>query len=161
MTKKVDWESTFKNPIQRNLSGNANVEPKYSSGKDRLQKAFELEKEQEAAREMLNKAMPAMSALLKCRLQSKTPLVVQRPLVYQSSELRTYTNGAKFEDVQKSVYPGTQLILKSLDPNMQEFIFEDQEGNEVVLPYTSQIQLMTQTNIYEDVKKFIEENSHE
>lgn len=155
MTKKVNWDSTFSNPIKRNLSGHPSAQPKYSSGKDRMQKAYQQQLAQEEAENMLKKAMPAMSALLKCRLQNKTALKVMRPLVYQTSELQKGSQGAKFVDTQKVLQPGVELILKSLDPNMQEFIFEDQNGTEVVLPYLAQTKLMTCTNIYEDVKEFI------
>lgn len=156
MTKKVNWDNVYSDPVRRNLSGSSTAQPKYTSGKDRLQKAFQVQKEQEQAENMLKKAMPAMSALLKCRLENKTPLEVRRPLVYMTSEMQKSERGASFIDTQKTVNPGTNLILKGLDPNLQEFIFEDENGNEIVLPYTAQKQLMTQTNIYEDVKKFIE-----
>lgn len=172
MSKKINWEAIHTPHGSRALPGAH--QPKYRSGRDYFAKAEEQMYEQQQAQEMLQKAQPAMETLLKSRLMSKTPLVVMRPLVYQTSEMvTTYeqiedrenggwkddldnARGSYFTDVQKSIRPGTQLVLKSLDPNLQEFIFEDQNGKEIVLPYVAQQQLMISTNIYEDVNKFLQ-----
>lgn len=150
--------------------------PQYTSGRDMLAKAMERENEMRAAEEQLAKAYPAMEALLKTRMANKTPLVIQRPLMYVANEMvTTYgqrhnpetgwmeddlddPRGSYFKDVRKSVEPGTQLILKSLDHNLQEFVFEDQTGEEVAIPYEAKTALMTCTNIYEDVRAFIEQH---
>lgn len=162
MKKKVNWDTIYSNPIQKNMG----QQGKYSSGREMLSKAMEREQEQRDAENMLRKAMPAMQALLKCRLENKTPLQVRRPLNYIANEIvhmridpyddNSEIMNSSFKDVRKSLNPGTELVLKSLDPHLQEFIFEDQNGNEVVLPYTMSTNLMTSTNIYEDVKKFID-----
>jgi len=165
MSKKIDWDAMYKGPT-RKLAG------QYSSGKEYMQKAQASMERQQKAEEVLQKAQPAMEALLKCRLADRTPITVVNPLSYVTSELVTRYEqisdprggwmdnkdnplGSFFQDVQKAVQPGTTLILKSLDPNLQEFIFEDQSGNEVVLPYDAKQQLMTHTNIYQDVLEFI------
>lgn len=166
MNKKVDWSLTRKSPT-RKLGGS------HGSGREMLAKAQERHARQKKAEDLLRKAQPAMEALLKTRLVEKTPLLVKSHVVYQTSELHTDYNqiwsddeggwvddkdsprGSYFKDVQKVINPGTQLILKSLDHNLQEFIFEDQNGNEVVLPYGTKQALMMNTNIYEDVQEFI------
>lgn len=166
MSKVVDWSKTFKGP-KRKLGGS------HGSGREMLAKAQERHERQKAAQELLKKAQPALEALLKSRLVSKTPLLVKSHVVYQASEMHTDYNqiwsdseggwvddkdaprGSYFKDVQKVVAPGTQLVLKSLDHNLQEFIFENQNGDEVVLPYGAKQALMMNTNIYEDVQEFI------
>lgn len=159
--KKIDWDSMYTDPIRRNLSGSANRNPKYSSGKDLLQKAMANELVREEAEKNMAQTLPAMQALLKCRLANKTPLTIMRPLAYISSELQKSTNGmgdvtgAKFVDVQKVLYPGTQLVLNGVDHNLQEFLFRDENGAEVVLPYSAQKELMISTDIYESVVEFI------
>ena len=128
---------------------------------------------QQNQQELLQKAQPLMETLLKSRLASKTPLLIVTPLSYQTNEMVTTYNQMEdrvnggwmddldnprnsfFRDVQKSIYPGTQLILKSLDPNLQEFIFEDQNGKEVVIPYAAKQQLMVNSNILNDVNEFL------
>ncbi len=166
MNKKLNWDEIYTAPVRRNL-GNKPGSSKYGSGKEMMLKAFEASKMQDRVNEVLNKARPAMEALLKCRLEDRLPLTVVRPLSYMSSEIvhqrdqfgEVYKSA--FQDVQKQVYPGTILILKSLDQNLQEFIFEDQKGREVSLPYASKNQLMTQTNIYEDVLNFLNQRNEE
>jgi len=171
MTKKIDWNTTYKPFGTQTVGGNR---PKYQSGKEFFQKAQELQVQQEAAQELLIKAQPAMEALLKSRMASRTPLTVMRPLQYVANEMVTHyeqiedrvnggwmddldnARGSYFEDKAKILYPGVELVLKSLDPNLQEFIFLDQDNNEVALPYSAKQQIMMSTNIYEDVNKFLE-----
>lgn len=168
MAKKIDWNASYKPFGTQTVGGR---KPKYTSGRDYLQKGMELEKEQEAIKENFQKALPAMEALLKCRMEAKSPIKLVRPLQYTTNEMihvrdQTYDNNkgewvdgdvrySSFQDVVKSLNPGVELILKALDPNLQEFIFEDQNGQEVVLPYSAKNGLMTQTNIYEDTLSFM------
>ncbi len=142
----------------------------YRSYKDFLQKANDLKKEQDEAIEYFQKAYPAMSALLEYKLKNNEPLIVMRPFQYQTSEIQkgdeiddafynrnkdTNPND-KFTDVVKTVMPGTQLMLKSLDMALQEFIFEDARGHEHCINFVEKNKLMTQTNVFEEVKKFLE-----
>ena len=169
MKKKLDWDH-IKTPFgAKPLPGQP--QRKYTSGRDYIQKGIEQEKEQLKMRETLAKAQPMMEALLKCRIEDGVPLVVNRPVEYVISELvhnynqtwddkncgwvRGEVTSSVFQDVRKSLRAGTELILKSLDPNLQEFIFQDQDGNEVVIPYGAKQALLMQTNIYDDVIKFM------
>jgi hypothetical protein len=140
----------------------------YGSYQELLAKANGLRAEQEAAEKYLMKAMPAMVALLEYKLRHREPLVVMRPLRYQTSEIvkgdevdqAYYRNSSprqeKFEDVIKTILPGTELVLKSLDMALQEFVFADAMGNEHSLNFVERNNLMTQTNIFEEVKSFLE-----
>lgn len=169
MSKKLNWDALYQGHGARPLPGAG--QPKYRSGRDFLQKGLEQEAQQTAQHEFLAKAQPAMEALLKCRIEDKTPLVVIRPIQFTASELvhqyeqfwddkkSEFVNGeiqySSFQDVRKSIPTGTQLILKSLDPNVQEFIFADQNGEEVVVPYEAKQALLLNTNVYEDTINFI------
>jgi len=161
MNKKIDWNRIY-SPPKKVLGG------EYSSGRDLLQKALEREEEQKKVHQNFQKALPAMNALLKCRLEEKTPLMVIRELRYQASDMvhqrawnpATGENDGEvthssFTDVIKSVKPGTRLLLKAVDNTMQEFIFSDQNGEELIIPFSAKQQLMTQTNIYESVVAFL------
>lgn len=159
MGKKVDWNQTYR-PPQRKLGG------QYSSAKEMFAKAAEREIERQRAQENLQKAMPAFEALLKCRLSNGTALRVMRPIRYQTSELQKHMmgdemRGGKFQDVVKVLEPGTEMVLKSIDNTMQEFIFQGTDGEEIVLPFTVKKELMMQTNVYEDTIKFIEDTKGE
>ncbi len=167
MSKSVDWESTYK-PFGFQRNG---PQPKYRSGKEYFQKAQEDQAQQEEMARNFQKSLPALEALLKCKLEDRSPLSVVRPIGYVTSDLvhvreqvEDRVNGgwkdgdvkySQFQDVRKSVRPGTTLVLKSLDPHLQEFIFLDQDGKEVVLPYSAKMELMTKTNIYESVMAFM------
>ena len=142
----------------------------YGSFQELLQKSNALLAEQEEAQEYLNKAMPAMVALLEYKLRNREPLVVMRPLRYQTSEIEKgdaiddafYNRNKdtkpldKFTDVVKTIMPGTQLMLKSLDMALQEFVFQDAMGNEHALNFAERNNLMTQTSIFEEVKHYLE-----
>lgn len=142
----------------------------YRSFAEFMAKANALAEEQQAAEAYLQKAMPAMVALLEFKMRTREPLLVMRPLRYQTSEIvkgdaiddafynrRSDDRPAdKFTDVIKTILPGTQLILKSLDTALSEFIFEDGMGNEHCLSFSERNNLMTQTSVFEEVRNYLE-----
>jgi hypothetical protein len=142
----------------------------YSSYQELLAKSNALLAEQEEAQAYLGKAMPAMVALLEYKLRNREPLIVMRPLRYQTSEIEKgdaiddafYNRNKdtkpadKFTDVVKTIMPGTQLMLKSLDMALQEFVFQDAMGNEHSLNFAERNNLLTQTSIFEEVKNYLE-----
>lgn len=160
--KKVTWGPPV---LQSNFMGGK----KPRSFQELWKAGQDLQKEQEQANEYLAKAMPALVALLEYKLKVREPLVVMRPLRYATSEIeksdeiddgfynrRPDEKPKKFVDVVKTILPGTQLMLKSLDMTLQEFVFEDALGNEHALNFAERNNLLTQTNIFEEVKAFLE-----
>lgn len=141
----------------------------YGSFQELLQKANAMKAEQEEAQAYLQKAMPAMVAMLEYKLRNREPLVVMRPLRYQTSALngedddgfyavRKSESNPQFKDVIITIMPGTQLVLKSLDMALQEFVFVDGVGKEHALNFSERNNLMTQTSIFEEVKSYLESN---
>lgn len=143
----------------------------YRTFNDMFKKAIEREKEQNEAQEFLAKMMPVMLALLEHRLKNNEPLTVMRPFRYQTSDLEKndeddgfYNKGKnqsgkeKFVDMIKTINPGTRLSLKIVDHGLQEFVFEDGQGREHAINFAERNNLMTQTDIFEEVKKFIASN---
>lgn len=143
----------------------------YSSFRELMEKSNAIAAEQAEAEAYLAKAMPALVALLEYKLRNREPLIVMRPLRYQTSEIHKsdeiedsfYRGNSqnervndKFTDVVKTIMPGTQLMLKSLDMPLQEFVFEDAVGNEHALNFAERNNLLTQTNIFEEVRQFME-----
>ena len=140
----------------------------YGSFNELLQKANAMKAEQDEAMEYLNKAMPALVALLDYKLRNGEPLIVMRPLRYQTSELegseendgfyavKKSDSQPKFKDVIKMIMPGTRLMLKSLDMTLQEFVFEDGAGKEHAVNFADRNALLTQTSIFEEVKSYFE-----
>ena len=155
--KKVVWgEPQLQNPNSPYIQGVRNF-------KDEWAKALERDEEEQAAVAFLQKARPGMAALLEMKLKGQEPLIVMRPIQYTATETVNKSGNPerpnfKIEMVQKMIYPGTQLVLKSIDPNMQSFIFVNGAGEEVELGYGERDKLMTHTNIYELTKHFIENN---
>lgn len=151
----------------------------YNSFQELMEKANKLREEQEEAQRYLAKATPAMLKLLEIRLSNREPLVVMRPLTYQTSGLakaqmddidRAYYRGSKsmdnedpgkFVDFNVTINPGTQLVLKSLDVPLREFIFEDALGKEHPISFDDRNKLMTQTDVFETVRKLFEGNKGE
>ena len=162
--KKVVWGD---GQIKRNLRPGH-----YASLNEMLEKADARRAEQEQALAYLAKALPAMLKLLEIRMTNGEPLTVMRPLRYNTSMLKSqmeddidrsfYNNSSssaqndKFIDVQQTINPGTQIVLKSLDPNLREFIFRDGMGKEHAISYDERNSILTQTDIFETVKKLFE-----
>lgn len=158
MSKKVNWGDP-------KIASAKRAPGTYSSFQELLQKSNAIRAEQEEAQAYLAKAMPAMVALLEYKLRHQEPLVVMRPLRYQTSDLnneeddgfyKSRPQDPKFKDIVRTIMPGTQLILKSLDMALQEFVFVDAMGNEHALNFSERNNLLTQTNIFEEVKQFLE-----
>lgn len=173
MSKKYAWpEGKYSSAARRPGS--------YTSLQEMVQKAESFRQEQLNAQAYLAKAQPAMLKLLEIRLTKGIPLVVMRPLQFQTSCLKSelddemdrsfyggvHANGdnefqkaqnANYVDTVKTIVPGTQLVLKSLDPQMQEFVFEDAQGKEYAINYADRNKLLTQTDIFETVQKYLEE----
>ncbi len=140
--------------------------------KEEFQKAVERDREQQSAVEYLRKANPVMVSLLEYKLKNREPLIVMRTLQYQTSELqknedddgfykvKNQSHNEKYVDVLRTILPGTKLVLKSLDMSLQEFIFEDGRGKEHAINFADRDRLMTQTNVFEEVRAFLsnEEN---
>jgi len=168
MSKKVIWpEGKFGSAARRPGT--------YTSLAERFEKAESQDREQRSAQEYLQKAMFPMIKLLELRMQKAMPLIVMRPLRYQTSGLNTQDDdndgfynvsksqgaNANFVDKVVTIMPGTQLVLKSLDPSMQEFIFVDGEGKEHPISYSQRDALLTQTDIFEVTRQYLEENKGE
>jgi hypothetical protein len=138
----------------------------YRSYKELLEKANVMKAEQDEAQEYLKKSMPAMLALIDYKLRNREPLIVMRPLRYQTSELNSEEDDGfyksrnpqkpEFKDIIKTIMPGTRLMLKSLDLALGEFVFEDGLGKEHALNFCERNNLMTQTNVFEEVKNYLE-----
>lgn len=98
--------------------------------------------------EDLTKAMPIMEALFNIRVQDRTPFTVTEPIQYEADRLMQSEHGAKFVPTQCVIPPGTQIMLKSIDEPMRQFLFEDQQGQEHVLPFEAKEDLIRKTDIY-------------
>lgn len=169
MSKKVVWEEP--------KTSSKVAKGHYRSYKEFMMKNQAIVEEQQAANDYLAKAYEPMLALLKLRLSKGYPLIVMRPLRYQTSVLASElqeqedsfyqvsdtekemrkARASQFVDTQKVIPPMTQLVLKAIDPNLQEFIFSDAQGTEHAVPFEARDALMTQTDIFEMVQKFLEQ----
>lgn len=145
MSKKVVWPE----PV---LAKKTLKKGQYNSYKEYIAKANARFEEQQKATEYLQKAFKPMITLLEMRLRKGEALYIMRPLTYLTSK----SVGGRFENVKETLLPGTRLLLKSLDPNLQEFVFEDGLGEEVSISFADKNKLMTQTDIFETVQKYFE-----
>lgn len=173
MSKKVVWDNTPYTPKRK--AGT------YGSYREFLEKAERIRTEQNQAVEFLAKARPAMAKLLEIRMTNGEPLTVMRQLKYRASVMKSELHqadeiedsfyggtsagansefrkaqNATFVETVKTINPGTQIVLKSIDPNLREFVFEDPEGTEHAISYDDRDALMTQTDVFEAVQKLME-----
>lgn len=159
MSKKVVWPEP--------KIGAKKAAGSYGSFRELMAKAEGLRAEQEQAEAFLKKAYPVMLTLLEHRMKNQEPLIVMRPLRYQTSELPgeseddgfysvKKSENPKFQDVVKTIMPGTQLMLKAIDSVLKEFVFIDALEKEYSLNFVERDNLMTQTDIYETAKQYLE-----
>lgn len=146
----------------------------YRTLAEALEKSDKIRAEQEMAQSYLVKALPAMLKLLEIRVSNGDPLFVMRPLRYSTSCFQHEIDGEddeisksfynsdknvkpeRFVDTVKTINPGTRLILKSLDPQLREFVFVDGLGKEHAISYDERNSILTQTDIFETVRKLFE-----
>ena len=143
--KKIDWESIYTNPIPKKNQSGQDVVPH----KERMRKAFEEAEEIQKAQRNLQALMPALDQLLLIRMKNHTPIKVVRPLVYRTQEFHKSEQGAGFQDTQKVINPGTELIFKSLNKSLMAFMFEDSKsGEEYEIYWADKNQLLLNTDVY-------------
>ena len=150
-------------PIGKFSSGN--VQNRISL-QDRMEKAYAIQRQNEEATAYLQKAMLPMLELLNFRLAKGIPLVVTRDISYTVSDveaeeddgfyLRKADSIGQFKNFRKAIPAGSSLLLKSLDSGLQEFILVDQNQKEHPISFDEKNVLLTNTDIYDDVRNFIE-----
>lgn len=153
--KSISWEQPEKPPVSKFSAVVAQQEVR--------RKAFEAEQA------FLQKAHAPLKALLQTRMENNTPLRIMRPLTYQTSGLpdeieddgfysikKSETSVPKFIDKMVTIPRGESIILKSLCPPLQEFVFQDTRGNEHPISFGDVKLLMLQTDIYETVRDFMD-----
>ena len=145
MVKKIDWSLTYKEPLHRTVDRSG----KYTSGKDMLAKSFELAKKQEEIQAYSKSLMPAMQKLFEIRAMNGSPLKVLRPIHYQTTELVKSERGEGFVETVKTIHAGDEILLKSIDPNLQVYIFTNKKGEELEICYSDTEKLLTNSDIYE------------
>lgn len=142
MSKTIDWNAIGKLP-------HAQKRGKYSSGKEMLAKAAQDHEIQQQRMEVLKKAEPGMKAVFNYRMINKQPMTVTKSFRYATQELQESTSGAYYRDSVAFVEAGTVLTPVAVDPNLQEFVFKSQFGNEVVINFADQKALYLNTDIYD------------
>ncbi len=169
MSKKIDWSQTFKPAIPDITSGKG-AQSTYRNMKERFQKAHEELQVQEKIQSEFAEKLPMLKSLLAVRLSERTPLKVMRPLVYTTEALggadeeddgfynmNKSQENAKFQSVRKQIPVGTELTFMNLEKSLNQLWFRTNEGEEVGIYLEEQQNLMTQTDIYESVCKFLGE----
>jgi len=166
MSRVVDWSKTYSNPLENLKRG------KYSSGKEFFQQAYAREEEMRKAQETLQKALPVMQNILVQRMVERRPLKVIRPLQYTTEALNTEapededdfysvkksdnTVNANFKSVVRTIPPGTELTFMNLEKSLNQLWFKTNTGEEVGIYVNEQVNLLTQTDIYQLVSQHLE-----
>lgn len=112
-----------------------------------------------------------MNAVLEYRLTKGLPLKVVRPLTYPTSamdtqqdedddgfyQIRKSQSVGKFIDIEVTIPPGTELLLKALDTGLNEFVLiEKGSKKEHTISFVHKELLMSQTDIFDTVKAYLQ-----
>lgn len=144
MAKTVDWNAIGGNSL-------APKRGKFSSGKEMMAKAYEQADAMEQRMEVLAKAEPGMKAVFNYRMTHRQPMKVTKSFRYMSQELNESNYGASYKDTAKVVEAGTILTPVAIDPNLQEFVFKSQHGEEIAINFADQKAILLNTDIYDIV----------
>jgi len=156
MSKKIDWNTTYKVPFSKKANGS-----KYETGKEMLKSAFEKHQEQEKLQKSTQEMIPAMEQLFLIRLKNNTPITIMREFRYQTSDIVKSNIGGEavgsFQDVVKSIYPGTTLQFISIDHPMKEVLFKA-NNEEIAINFADLKNLWISSDILEVVSNLYKDN---
>ena len=168
MSKRLDWSQTYK-PAIPDITQGKGASSQYRSMKEKFAKAYEDLAVQEKIQKEFNEKLPMLKSLLMVRMTDRTPLTVMRPLVYTTEILssdqeeddgfyainKSEEKMPDFRSVQKVIEPGTKMTFMHLEKSLNQLWFMTDEGQEVGIYLEEQVNLMTQTDIYESVVSFL------
>lgn len=129
MSKKVDWTG------RGYFNGVSTAGP--------LQKRFQQlaaqEEQMSKSNQDLARMRPQLKQVLNWFMTKRKPIQVVRPFQYQTEKLvKSEYNGSSFQTVNEVMKPGTELTFVKLEKSTSQFLFKDQDGEEVAI-YTSDV----------------------
>ena len=170
MTKVIDWEKTYKNPIG-DITAGIGSQSTSRNMKEAFAKSYTQLREDEKVQELMNEILPIAKGLLFTRMTEGTPLKVVRPLRYTTESLggqdeeeddgfymvrKSEGFNAKYQSIVKTIRPGTELTFINLEKSMGQLWFRTNEGKEIGIYLQEQDGLLTQTDIFDIAKRYVE-----
>ena len=129
MSKKVDWTGKGAFDGQPNEGGALKRRfMELASKEDGLQKS----------NQELAEMKPLLKSILTWYMNKRKPIKVIRPFGYQTEALVKSNGRESFTAVNAVAKPGSTLTFKSLLKSTNQFLFEDEKGEEVAI-YSSDI----------------------
>jgi hypothetical protein len=150
MTKKLDWSSV----ASVNFDDNRRKNTKMMTGKELFAKALEKEEKIRKAFEMRKEVEPLLRDALLKAMTSRTPIKVLSAIsnptealgglvkseddddgFYNSNPAQKVESqaNARFEEVMETIPSGTELIYKSWDKQLGQWIFKSVNGREYAI----------------------------
>lgn len=129
MSKKVDW------------TGKGAFGGQPSEGGALKRKFMDLAAKEEGlnkSNQELAAMRPQLKQVLTWFMNKRKPFEVVRPFGYQTEALVKANGRSSFTTVNAVAKPGTTLTFKSLLKSTSQFLFEDQDGEEVAI-YSSDV----------------------
>ena len=131
MSKKIDWDRTYKGAIRGSRG-------KYGSYQELLQKAQEQREANEQKQKAFKQLEPKLRKALLDRMIGKETITVLQPFNNVSEKLIQKSNSAGFSTVYEQIPAGTKLIYQGWDKTMGQWIFKSQSegalnGTEVAI----------------------------
>ena len=160
MSKKLNWDSLQKDifsPKTRNQS-------EYGSIKELMKAAHAQDREREALVKHIESMRPAMHQLFIIRAQNQTPVLINRPFQYMTSELIKSDSAediGHFQDVMKPIKRGTQLTYTGMEVGTQEIAFRTQDNEEILIHKSQLSQLCESSDIFDVVNNLFNNNQEE
>lgn len=146
MTKKVDWgkfQKSFK-PV-----GGRTMKERFAD----LQEAQAIETQNE---DFVKSIAPIAGQIFLKKMLNKEPIKVIRPFFYSGEEFFPSTG---FEIIQKSISLGKTLTFKNFEKSLEQFWFEDESGNEIGIYKSEQLNLLFNTDIYNEALALLKQRS--
>lgn len=129
MSKKVDW------------SGKGIFNGVESAGplKKKFLELAAREESMQKSNQELQTMRPQLKQVLTWYMTNQKPFEVIRPFAYQTEKfVKSQSGSGTFHNVNTVMKPGTVLKFVKLEKSTSQFLFEDQNGEEVTI-YTSDV----------------------
>lgn len=165
MSKKVDW--TGKGAFGGQPSEGGALKRKFM---DIASREESINKSNQELAEM----KPLLKSVLSWFMAKRKPIEIIRPFAYQTEAMVKSNGRSSFSTVTAVCKPGSTLTFKALLKSTDQFLFEDQDGEEVAIysaevlvggpggmmgvPNTGLNGLLYNTSIYETLLKLKENN---
>ena len=126
----------------------------YGSIEERMNKAYAEEDRKEQIQQNLNQYLPMMAKLLEIRKSHQTPIILNNTVSYVTCVLEEDERHGVYKDSREYLRPGTELIYKGYDQQLDTFIFKMQD-EDLEIAKSDLKNILINSDIYDVVDKLV------